>query len=404
MNQEPRNSQTNDDGRINFSEEVHQINSTALTKPRRSILMIDDEAMFAHRLSLKNDIRADLEQLIMPGEHINDSDLDSPVKVDMMKSTLSQRTFKKMGPGSLRASIFTLISSMIGVGFLTLPAIGIKSGYIAIIFFIIIGSSLSLFANLQLGVAYRVTMKNNYSLIVEQVLGRVWALLTLVFIFLYVFASSTTYFMFGALFAWATVSDMNLIENTDDNHLYFNIAFCSIAFILSFLGTIPKKMTALSIATLASSAIVLYTAVVIIVDFFTLRPWFIETNKEEVKFDALNLDINLFGGFCLCLFSCVNQFAVINIISEVDRPSHKRIRKVITLSAIFPVTIYLVIAVLGYLTYGNMTEPVIVDRARKPGSYDIPMTLARGRKIFFYNKKSVGCVSDYWNHCQIECQ
>lgn len=110
-----------------------------------------------------------------------------------------------------------------------------------------------------------------------------------------------------------------------------------------------------------------------------LRPWFV-ANKDP-EFAVINLDMHIFGGYCLSLFSCVNQFSVINIISEIERPSKRRINKVITRSAIFPLLIYLIIGLIGYGTYGSLTPPVIVDRPKEPGTYDIPMTIARGLLI-----------------------
>lgn len=85
--------------------------------------------------------------------------------------------FGKVKPGSMRASIFTIISSMIGVGFLTLPAIGKNNGYVIVVLFIILASSLSLFANIQLGIAFKITRRNNYALIVEEILGKVYSLI-----------------------------------------------------------------------------------------------------------------------------------------------------------------------------------------------------------------------------------
>jgi len=73
----------------------------------------------------------------------------------------------------------------------------------------------------------------------------------------------------------------------------------------------------------------------------------------------------------------VNQFAIINIISELKRPTQKRISKVISRSAIFPLLIYLTLGLVGYATYGSYVPSVIVQRNAQPGKSDLLMTIAR---------------------------
>lgn len=89
------------------------------------------------------------------------------------KKTLAKRFCARMGPGSLRGSQLTLIASMIGVGFLTLPTIGTMNGWVAIIFFVLLAQSISLIGNLQIGRAYRICGKKTYSAIVESIIGKV---------------------------------------------------------------------------------------------------------------------------------------------------------------------------------------------------------------------------------------
>ena len=50
--------------------------------------------------------------------------------------------------GSFRSSLLTLVASMIGVGFLTLPNIGKYNGWVAIIFFVLLSAVISALANL----------------------------------------------------------------------------------------------------------------------------------------------------------------------------------------------------------------------------------------------------------------
>ena len=63
------------------------------------------------------------------------------------KRTLLNRWFGPLTNGSFRSSLLTLVASMIGVGFLTLPNIGKYNGSAAIVFFVFLSAGISAFAN-----------------------------------------------------------------------------------------------------------------------------------------------------------------------------------------------------------------------------------------------------------------
>lgn len=88
---------------------------------------------------------------------------------------------------------------MIGVGFLTLPEIGRKSGLHIMLGFILLSAFISCFANWQIGRGFRATEAKTYSKIVAKIDGRVSSLITMVFLFLYVYVSAGAYYIFGKL-------------------------------------------------------------------------------------------------------------------------------------------------------------------------------------------------------------
>ena len=110
-----------------------------------SFIMADEQNHLSHNSILKQDqqnLSSHNEKL--PGELLHEKfdGLDSPIFKD--KTTLSKKSDASLSP-----AILTLISSMIGVGFLTLPNIGQQNGYVPTAIFILLASFLSLFANLQ---------------------------------------------------------------------------------------------------------------------------------------------------------------------------------------------------------------------------------------------------------------
>lgn len=117
---------------------------------------------------------------------------DKPSDAPLMK-----RWFGPLHPGGFRASLLTLCSSMIGVGFLTLPEIGRKSGLYSMLFFILLSALISVFANWQLGRGFKATEGKTYSKIVARVDGRTSSLITMIFLFFYVYVSAGAYYVFG---------------------------------------------------------------------------------------------------------------------------------------------------------------------------------------------------------------
>jgi len=83
-----------------------------------------------------------------------------------MRRTFSERTFSKLGKGSLRGSIFALCASAIGAGVLSLPYVLGLCGYgLGIIFMLVgaIGAKISLGMLAHLAVRHNIP---NYSKIV----------------------------------------------------------------------------------------------------------------------------------------------------------------------------------------------------------------------------------------------
>lgn len=175
------------------------------------------------------------------------------------------------------------------------------------------------------------------------------------------------------LFSYAALRDYNVLHENDKN--IYTYVFMTSAFFIQFLGCIPKNMSAMRYSTLVTALIVSYVSIVIICDYVTLRPFYQHTRSPIFK--DFDMNMSLFTSYCFSLFSVVNQFSVVNVISELKKPSTRRLNKVIVRSAIFPIIIYLCVGVLGYLTYGSACPDIIIQRKPDPNSYDIMMNLGR---------------------------
>lgn len=89
------------------------------------------------------------------------------------------------------------------------------------------------------------------------------------------------------------------------------------------------------------------------------------------------IDKNLFSSYCLSLFSSVNQFSVVNVLSEYQRPTEKRVNKLILRSPYIPLLIYITVAVGGFLTCGDKCAEIIINRESRPDSKDYLMDFAK---------------------------
>lgn len=240
---------------------------------------------------------------------------------------------------------------MIGVGFLTLPTIGKNNGWVGIIIFIFVAQITSMIGNLWLVRAYRATEGRCkcYPTIVEEILGVKQSALIIVFMMLYILASSTSYYLFAYTFAKSLVFDKFDWLGKDSETL-FKWAFVFTIFGIQFLGCLPKKISALSYFTAVSATIIFYVSMVIVADFFINYQDYKNKGAHVIAFE---FNASLCGSYGLALFSAVNQFAVCNIVGELNMPSTRRLKKTIVRSYIFPIFIYLVVGVVGYITYGS---------------------------------------------------
>jgi len=104
-----------------------------------------------------------------------------------------------------------------------------------------------------------------------------------------------------------------------------------------------------------------------------LKPFY----EHEAKYESFKIDQTIFGSYCLSLFSSVNQFSVVNVLSEYKDPSERRINKLILRSPIIPIMVYLSVSIAGYQTCGDKCDQIIIDRDVPHGYNDILMTLCK---------------------------
>lgn len=98
-----------------------------------------------------------------------------------------------------RTTVILLVSSMIGIGYLTLPSVLRKTGLFLGLLLIIISSFVSLFGSYQISRAFQLYPMDSYPQLMEKVCGKKWRILLTWDLFFYLLFSNTMFIYFSRL-------------------------------------------------------------------------------------------------------------------------------------------------------------------------------------------------------------
>ena len=120
-------------------------------------------------------------------------------KTPLNKDILEKQ--KKKTKVNYWTALMLLVTTMIGVGYLTLPAILRETGLVIGLLLIIVTGGAASFGSFMITRAYKVMPTANYPDLVYAVLGKTHYYIIIIDVFLYVIFSTTMYFYFSnALF------------------------------------------------------------------------------------------------------------------------------------------------------------------------------------------------------------
>lgn len=111
------------------------------------------------------------------------------------------------------------------------------------------------------------------------------------------------------------------------------------SFLVCFAGSLPSKITALRYFTFITAVINLFLGGLLIYQINPIKERYINDSKVLVpppkapEFFDFNINRGFFGSYCLSLFSAVNQFSVVNVLTEYKNPTQRRVNKVGHVSA-----------------------------------------------------------------------
>ena len=306
-----------------------------------------------------------------------------------------KRAFGKMGPGSLRSSIFNLCILSLGTGLLAIPQ---KIGYMSVVCspVVIILSGLANIWSLMILVEMCFKFKEkNYENLVNKLLGNkasiflgiIMCINQLGIIILY---QVILYKLIGGVineigkFEYKSVDDF--ADNSSWNKLWIKFVVCYgiMAIILLPLCLLKNASKMRYASTFGIFSLFFLIFIVVIECPFYIKKYIYE-EKQEVNYidvtSALNEDMKLFQSIVTVFYAFSCHVGVFPVLATLRNPTEKRSKKVIRRAISIDIICYLIIGIAGYLTQPLNTPDLIIERNKILGN-DWLMTIGEISFIF----------------------
>lgn len=281
-----------------------------------------------------------------------------------------QRTLGKMEAGALRGAIFTLISTCIGAGCLTLPLIFERQGIFLAILILFFSCICCYVGILNISLTAESYKCYEYSALVEKVLGKNMKMIFDNTLILYVFGTLIGYQVMVGNFIPSIFHSINISFDPDLERIIVMVAVNIL--IMIPLGLL-RTLTALRFASLLSAMTLIYISILIISEF----PFYAKDHSYD-NIEYFKLDLSILPSFNICLYSFTCHTNVAQIYDELNNRNLKRMGKVAR-RAMFSILIpYIALGLFGYLSLLNDTPQLIIMRKAPDSiSNDWLMVIAR---------------------------
>lgn len=264
----------------------------------------------------------------------------------MNRKTFAERTFSKVGPGSIRGSIFALSNAAIGAGVLSLPYVFRLNGWLVAVVYIITGACAAIWSNRILARSACELNVANYNDLCKKAGGKKASNLLLISLLTYVFGSLCSYqIILTSMFQWI------IVQFGVDKELAYSKSYATyfaipMAAIVLYPLSIMRDMSALRYASLFSLMALFYTAIVMVVE----APSYYNHFSKLTTAHPIYIDWNLFNGFSMICFSYSCQIQLLPLYSELEKPSLPRMNKIIVRSSSVNFVFYMIIGLAGYVS------------------------------------------------------
>lgn len=164
---------------------------------------------------------------------------------------------------------------------------------------------------------------------------------------------------------------LNISEST------FVVYFVAVCWLICYGASLPKKIAVLRYFTFITAIINIVLALVGLFQLPNLHHYYKNKADSPATFPTFDMNASIFGGYCLSLFSCVNQFAVVSIFVEFKKPTMKRLTNLVYASPIIPLIVYLLVAIGGFYSFGTEVNEIVLNTPMEPGKSDLARNFLR---------------------------
>jgi amino acid permease len=281
--------------------------------------------------------------------------------------SLVERTLSAIQPGSVRGSIFTLASTALGAGILSIPFVFSSAGLALGVILLLLGAALAMFS-MQLLIATANKMGiTNYSELVKEVLGHNQGVVLEVIIVVYSFGACVGYLivMGGTIDSVMAYFDITIPFFNTQNKLMVLVTV-----VVGFPLALTRKLGALRFASIFSVCAVVFLAIAIFANSLNCQERFndppacpkdawVTHNFDNVKLFVL--DWNLFQALTITFFAFTAHTNLFSVYDELQDRGVRRMGKVEARSILLELSLYLFFGVSAYLTFLSGTQGNILD-------------------------------------------
>ena len=292
------------------------------------------------------------------------------------KRTWCQRTFGKMGPGSLRSSIFNLCILSLGTGLLAIPQ---KIGYMSIVLspIIIILSGIANLWSLTILVNMCIKFKaKNYETIVNILLGNktsiflgiIMSINQLGIIILY---QVILYKLIGGVinevgsFGYKSVDDFVSVSFWNKLWIKFIVCYGITGIILLPLCLLKNASKMRYASTFGIFSLFFLILIVVFECPFYIKKYTNEDKNEINYFDILSGlkgNMKLLQSIVTVFYAFSCHVGAFPVLETLYNPTEKRAKKVLRRAMCIDTICYLIIGASGYFTQPKSTPDLIIER------------------------------------------
>eukprot|EP00501_MAST-03F_sp_TOSAG23-6_P002246 GSMAST32.ASY1.ANO1.2346.1 assembled CDS len=290
--------------------------------------------------------------------------------LDVFRGVVDEETGEKrtcsdyMRKGSIRGSVFNLCSATLGAGCLALPNTFRECGICLGLGLLIVSVIATIYSIRLMLYVRRVTKLKSYEELTVFMFGKIMGVIVELNIIIFCFGTSAAYIK--------TVNDMGktivVMHPNKDNHLLTNeqcgtLTLATVFFWLLIMLPLSfvEKMNSLRYTSLIGVLSIIYVVMATVVHSigdFSHNHSFGDTQPEIHGWGRLDWDI--FKAMPIMMFAFTCQVNVFQIQNELERPSERRMNKVVNRSVLLTFSLYVLIGLAGYLDFAQYTQDDIL--------------------------------------------